>query len=42
MIDLILAIALTVGSLTGPIVQGPIGSAGPIPIPPSSALNNAQ
>lgn len=33
MIDLILAIALTVGSLTGPIVQGPTGPMGPVPAP---------
>jgi cytochrome c551/c552 len=42
MIDIILAIALTVGSLAGPIVQGPQGPAGPIPMPPSGALNSAQ
>ena len=42
MIDLILAIALTVGTLAGPIAQGPEGPAGPIPIPPSSAANSAQ
>ncbi len=42
MIDFILAVALTVGTLTGPIVQGPQGPAGPIPMPPTSALNSAQ
>ena len=42
MIDLILAVALTLGSIAGPIVQGPTGPAGPIPIPPSSAVNSAQ
>jgi len=42
MIDLILAIALTVGTLTGPIVQGPQGPAGPIPMPPTSAIDSAQ
>ena len=42
MIDIILALALTVGSLAGPIVQGPQGPAGPIPMPPTRALNNAQ
>ena len=33
MIDFILAIALTVGSLAGPIVQGPQGPMGPVPAP---------
>jgi hypothetical protein len=33
MIDMILAIALTVGSLAGPIVQGPSGPMGPVPAP---------
>ena len=42
MIDIIVAIAITVGSLAGPIVQGPQGPAGPIPIPPTRALNSAQ
>jgi len=42
MIDLILAIALTIGSVAGPIVQGPSGPAGPIPMPPTSVLNSAQ
>lgn len=40
MIDIIVAIALTVGSLAGPIVQGPSGPMGPVPAPqqpPSSA-----
>ncbi len=42
MIDIVLALALTIGSLTGPIVQGPQGPAGPIPMPPTSALDSAQ
>jgi hypothetical protein len=42
MIDIILAIALTLGSLGCPISQGPTGPAGPIPIPPASAANSAQ
>lgn len=42
MIDFILAVALTVGTLAGPIVQGPVGPAGPIPIPPTGAINSAQ
>ena len=37
MIDIILAIALLLGSLTGPISQGPTGPAGPLPLPPVSA-----
>lgn len=36
MIDIILEIALALGSLTGPIVQGPQGPAGPLPLPPRS------
>jgi cytochrome c551/c552 len=42
MIDIVLALALAIGSLTGPIVQGPQGPAGPIPMPPTSALDSAQ
>jgi hypothetical protein len=42
MIDIILAIALSLGTLTGPVVQGPSGPAGPLPLPPSGALNSAQ
>jgi hypothetical protein len=39
MIDIIVAIALTVGTLAGPIVQGPSGPMGPVPapMPPLSA-----
>jgi hypothetical protein len=33
MIDIILAVALTLGSLSGPIVQGPSGPMGPVPAP---------
>jgi hypothetical protein len=41
MIDFILAIALTVGSLAGPIVHGPQGPMGPVPAP-MPPLSNAQ
>jgi hypothetical protein len=40
MIDIILAIALLLG--TGTVSQGPAAPTGPVPIPPTSALNSAQ
>ncbi|MCU1255770.1 MAG: hypothetical protein JWM83_2069 [Candidatus Angelobacter sp.] len=40
MIDIILAIALTLGTLT--ISEGPAAPTGPVPVPPTSALNSAQ
>jgi hypothetical protein len=39
MIDIILAIALSLGTLSGPVVQGPSGPAGGIPMPPSAGIS---
>jgi hypothetical protein len=40
MIDIILAIALSLGTLT--VSQGAAAPTGPVPLPPTSALNSAQ